>query len=349
MCPERRFGFIPPPVPGSENVVEFDLTTGEEKYDISEVVVRADVGSAKWETPECPFRPPRPILDVFVDGVRCSKPEGVQLSTDPCYIADLEVVPCTVYYDGIGNRDCTYRKTGFRCEGDLTSIKCPGGGLTGRNVKIVARNRRDCDGQVTEIAVRGTKSADQTPSPSPRPSSPSPSSSGSAACAPVACTAAEKKALETERDTLKTERDAAVAAQKALEAERDALKQERDALKTERDALKADLERPCDPNAPIRSRLIAMKGATLSSDFSPSSTPLPYPAENCLVDSGENSSMCVSNSQPNPSWTATTADDQQYDISAVIVRNRADCLGTRAAIRAIVFHKLDSLPVRTKC
>ena len=84
--------------------------------------------------------------------------------------------------------------------------------------------------------------------------------------------------------------------------------------------------------------LIAMSNAKLSSDFSPSSNPLPYPAENCLVDSGENSSMCVSNSQPNPSWTAKTADDQQYDISAVIVRNRADCLGMRAAIRAFVFH-----------
>ena len=209
---------------------------------------------------------------------------------------------------------CDYFERGERCQGDLTSIKCPGGGLTGRNVKIVARNPRDCDGQVTEIAVRGSKSADQTPSPSPRPSSPSPSSSGSAACAPVACTAAEKKALEVQYD-----------------------------------ALKADLERPCDPNAPIRSRLIAMKDAKLSSDFSPSSTPLPYPAENCLVDSGENSSMCVSNSQPNPSWTATTADDQQYDISAVIVRNRADCLGTRAAIRALVLQRLKSLPARTKC
>ena len=130
-------------------------------------------------------------------------------------------------------------------------------------------------------------------------------------------------------------RDAAVAAQKALEVQYD--------------ALKAELERPSDPNAPIRSRLIAMKGAKLSSDFSPSSTPLPYPAENCLVDSGENSSMCVSNSQPNPSWTATTADDQQYDISAVIVRNRADCLGTRAAIRALVLQRLKSLPARTKC
>ena len=96
---------------------------------------------------------------------------------------------------------------------------------------------------------------------------------------------------------------------------------------------------------------IAMSNAKLSSDFSPTSNPLPYPAKNCLVDSGENSSMCVSNSQPNPSWTATTADDQQYDISAVIVRNRADCLGTRAAIRAIVFliNCEESLPAVTRC
>ena len=106
--------------------------------------------------------------------------------------------------------------------------------------------------------------------------------------------------------------------------------------------------KPGPPPAPAGAR-IAMGNAKLSSDFSPTSNPLPYPAKNCLVDSAENSSMCVSNSQPNPSWTARTADDQQYDISAVIVRNRADCLGTRAAIRAIVFHKLDSLPVRTKC
>ena len=102
---------------------------------------------------------------------------------------------------------------------------------------------------------------------------------------------------------------------------------------------------------PKLDRLIEMANAKLSSDFSPSSNPLPYPAENCLVDSGENSSMCVSNSQPNPSWTARTADDQQYDISAVIVRNRADCLGTRAAIRAFVFliSCEESLPARTKC
>ena len=97
-----------------------------------------------------------------------------------------------------------------------------------------------------------------------------------------------------------------------------------------------------------------MANAKLSSDFSPSSNPLPYPAENCLEDRGTtpeelNANMCVSNSQPNPSWTATTADDQQYDISAVIVRNRADCLGTRAAIRALVLQRLKSLPARTKC
>ena len=115
--------------------------------------------------------------------------------------------------------------------------------------------------------------------------------------------------------------DAAVAAQKALEVQYD--------------ALKAELERPCDPNAPIRSRLIAMKGAKLSSDFSPSSTPLPYPAENCLVDSGENSSMCVSNSQPNPWWEASTPGGD-YDITKVIVRNRADCLGTCDASAAYV-------------
>ena len=85
---------------------------------------------------------------------------------------------------------------------------------------------------------------------------------------------------------------------------------------------------------------IAMANAKLSSDFSPSSNPLPYPAENCLEDRGTtpeelNANMCVSNSQPNPWWQASSADGRTYHFTKVIVRNRADCLGTCRRVRSV--------------
>ena len=97
---------------------------------------------------------------------------------------------------------------------------------------------------------------------------------------------------------------------------------------------------PAAPASKPEPTWIAMSNAKLSSDFSPSSNPLPYPAENCLEDRGTtpeelNANMCVSNSQPNPWWQASSADGRTYKITKVIVRNRADCLGTCRRVRCV--------------
>ena len=78
------------------------------------------------------------------------------------------------------------------------------------------------------------------------------------------------------------------------------------------------------PSAPAGEK-VAMAGARMSSEL-----PGGFPAANCLVDSDAFGSMCHTVLEETPWWEASTADGRTYDITKVIVRNRADCLGTSA-------------------
>ena len=71
---------------------------------------------------------------------------------------------------------------------------------------------------------------------------------------------------------------------------------------------------------------VEMTDAKMSSVFSPV-----YAAANCLTDSGaSDTTMCHTAGVDNgPWWQATTADGALYDISSVIVRNRAACCWER--------------------
>ena len=82
------------------------------------------------------------------------------------------------------------------------------------------------------------------------------------------------------------------------------------------------------PSAPAGEK-VAMAGARMSSEL-----PGGFPAANCLVDSDAFGSMCHTVLEETPWWEASTADGRTYDITKVIVRNRADCIGTRPSAHA---------------
>ena len=82
----------------------------------------------------------------------------------------------------------------------------------------------------------------------------------------------------------------------------------------------------CVVDGPKSDRLIAMANAAMSSQYTGGS--VPYPAANCLTDSNAHDSMCITALEDQPWWAADTADGLYYDISTIVVRNRADCTGT---------------------
>ena len=84
------------------------------------------------------------------------------------------------------------------------------------------------------------------------------------------------------------------------------------------------------PFVPDPNKMIAMANARQSSQYSSSARPdVSFAADKCLTDSGTRESMCVTNKEMHPWWQATAAEDGAlYDITSVIVRNRADCIGT---------------------
>ena len=78
---------------------------------------------------------------------------------------------------------------------------------------------------------------------------------------------------------------------------------------------------------------IAMANARQSSEYSSSATPdVSFAADKCLTDSGAYESMCITRAESGRFWEATAADGAPHDISAVVVRNRADCIGTTRAL-----------------
>ena len=84
------------------------------------------------------------------------------------------------------------------------------------------------------------------------------------------------------------------------------------------------------PNAPAASKpdptRIAMSNARQSSQYSSSRTPdVSFAADKCLTDSDAYDSMCITAGGENhPWWEASTADNALYDITGIVVRNRAD-------------------------
>ena len=82
------------------------------------------------------------------------------------------------------------------------------------------------------------------------------------------------------------------------------------------------------PFYPDPNKMIDMTGVTMSPVFGG------LVAENCLIDSGFPSSQCHTINQSRNFWMASTPGNQQFRITAVVVRNRQNCLGTSAAPRA---------------
>ena len=80
-----------------------------------------------------------------------------------------------------------------------------------------------------------------------------------------------------------------------------------------------------DPNS-----MIDMKDAEMSSELQGG-----FPAAHCLTDGGTWSSMCHTNAELQPWWQASTADGGKHTITAVVVRNRGDCIGACASPRPV--------------
>ena len=82
-------------------------------------------------------------------------------------------------------------------------------------------------------------------------------------------------------------------------------------------------------NAPAASKpnptRIAMANARQSSQyFSDRYSDVSFAADKCLTDSGAIDSMCNTLRENQPWWEASTADGALYDITGIVVRNRAD-------------------------
>ena len=84
-----------------------------------------------------------------------------------------------------------------------------------------------------------------------------------------------------------------------------------------------------EPFYPDPSKMIDMTGASMSPVMGTTLV-----AENCLEDSGFPGSQCHTINQSRNFWMATTPGNQPFRITAVVVRNRQNCLGTSAAPRA---------------
>ena len=79
------------------------------------------------------------------------------------------------------------------------------------------------------------------------------------------------------------------------------------------------------PFVPDPNKMIAMANARQSSQYSSSARPdVSFAADKCLTDSDAYESMCITLAESQPWWAASTADNALYDITAIVVRNRAD-------------------------
>ena len=84
------------------------------------------------------------------------------------------------------------------------------------------------------------------------------------------------------------------------------------------------------PYYPAPNTMLDMKDAKMSSELQGG-----FPAAHCLTDGGTWSSMCHAAAELQPWWQASTADGGKHTITAVVVRNRGDCIGACASPRPV--------------